>query len=455
MAFRISSPFSWLRDALGSAAPLVFITLALLVAAYHWLEPNPPRTVRLATGPEQSAYDQFGARYAQVLARDGIRVQLVPTEGSADNLQRLRRSEVDLAFVQGGFARNADTAEADAHLLSLGNLFVEPVWLFYRNTARAQANKAPSQLKHLQGLRLNIGTPGSGVPELWTQLLALNQLDASAFATTELAPTPATVAFINEELDALLFASAPEAPLVQMLLQTPGVELLGFEQSEAYARRLPFLSPALLPQGVVNLATNLPAQDVRLVATTTSLVSREATHPALQQLFAQAARELHSEAGWFSRAREFPNASQADFELSPEAERTLRNGPPFLQRYLPFWLANLIERMWLVGGLIIALVLPLSRIVPPLYTLRMRSKVFRWYAELRDIETRAQQGESVAKLLADLQSLTETVNAIEVPLSFADELYALRHNIAAVSRHVQGDTGTVTAGAATPNATAR
>ena len=455
MAFRISSPFSWLRDALGSAAPLVFITLALLVAAYHWLEPNPPRAVRLATGPEQSAYDQFGARYAQVLARDGIRVQLVPTEGSADNLQRLRRGEVDLAFVQGGFARNADTAEADAHLLSLGNLFVEPVWLFYRDTARAQANKAPSQLKHLQGLRLNIGTPGSGVPELWTQLLALNQLDASAFATTELAPTPATVAFINGELDALLFASAPEAPLVQMLLQTPGVELLGFEQSEAYARRLPFLSPALLPQGVVNLATNLPAQDVRLVATTTSLVSREATHPALQQLFAQAARELHSEASWFSRAREFPNASQADFELSPEAERTLRNGPPFLQRYLPFWLANLIERMWLVGGLIIALVLPLSRIVPPLYTLRMRSKVFRWYAELRDIETRAQQGEPVETLVRDLRSLTETVNAIEVPLSFADELYALRHNIAAVSRHVQGDTGTVTAGAATPSATAR
>jgi TRAP transporter TAXI family solute receptor len=455
MAFRISSPFSWLRDALGSAAPLLLITLALLVAAYQWLEPNPPRTVRLATGPEQSAYDRFGGRYAQALARDGIRVQLVPTEGSADNLLRLRRGEVDVAFVQGGFVRSADTAEADTQLLSLGNLFVEPVWLFHRSTP-ASANAQPiSQLKHLAGARLNIGTPGSGVPELWAQLLTLNQLEPSAFVTTELAPTPATVAFINGEVDALLFVSAPEAPLVQMLLQTPGVRLLSFEQSEAYARRLPFLSPALLPQGVVNLASNLPEHDVRLIATTTSLVARDATHPALQQLFAQAARELHGEAGWFSRAREFPNATHADFDVSVEAERTLRNGPPFLQRYLPFWLANLIERMWLAGGLIIALVLPLSRIVPPLYTLRMRSKVFRWYAELRDIESRAQQGEPVETLVRDLRSLTETVNAIEVPLSFADELYALRHNIAAVSRHVQGDTGTVTAGAATPNATAR
>jgi TRAP-type uncharacterized transport system substrate-binding protein len=455
MGVRLSSPLAWLRDALGSALTIALITLALLALAYQWLEPTPPTTVRLATGPEQSAYDRFGARYAQALARYGIRVQLVPTEGSADNLQRLRRGEVDVAFVQGGFVRSTDTAEADAQLLSLGNLFVEPVWLFHRDTP-ATANAQPaSQLKHLAGARLNIGTAGSGVPELWAQLLTLNQLESNAFATTELAPTPATVAFINGEVDAVLFASAPEAPLVQMLLQTPGVRLLSFEQSEAYARRLPFLSPALLPQGVVNLASNLPEHDVRLIATTTSLVARDATHPALQQLFAQAARELHGEAGWFSRAREFPNAAHADFELSVEAERTLRSGPPFLQRYLPFWLANLIERMWLAGGLILALVLPLSRIVPPLYTLRMRSKVFRWYAELRDIEARAARGDSVDALLRELQSLTDTVHAIEVPLSYADELYALRHNIAAVAHTLRTSAGDGLTPRQTPNATAR
>lgn len=455
MAFRISSPFGWLRDALGSTAPLVVITVGLLAAAYHWLEPNPPRTVRLATGPEQSAYDQFGARYAHALAAYGIRVQLVPTEGSADNLQRLRRGEVDVAFVQGGFARHPDTAEADAKLLSLGNLFVEPVWLFYRSLALPASAPAPTQLKHMTGLRLNVGTSGSGVPELFGQLLALNQLDPSAFVTTEMAPTPATVAFINSEVDALLFASAPQAPLVQMLLQTPGVHLLGFEQSEAYARRLPFLSPVLMPQGVVNLANNLPAHNVPLIATTTSLVSRDSTHPALQQLFAQAARELHSEASWFSRSREFPNAAHADFELSAEAERTLRSGPPFLQRYLPFWLANVIERMWLAGGLILALVLPLSRIVPPLYTLRMRSKVFRWYAELRDIEARAQRGEPADVLQRELQTLVDTVNAIEVPLSYADELYALRHNIAAVAQALRTAERDGLTPRPLPNATAR
>lgn len=455
MGVRLSSPLTWLRDALGSALAIALITLALLALAYHWLDPAPPTTVRLATGPEQSAYDQFGARYAKVLARYGIQVQLVPTEGSADNLQRLRRGDVDVAFVQGGFARHTETAEADAQLLSLGNLFVEPVWLFHRDMPATAGTPAVTQLKHLAGARLNIGTPGSGVPELWAQLLSLNQLEPSAFVTTELAPTPATVAFINGEVDALLFASAPEAPLVQMLLQTPGVRLLSFEQSEAYARRLPFLTPALLPQGVVNLASNLPEHDVRLIATTTSLVARDTTHPALQQLFTQAARELHGEASWFGRAREFPNAAHADFEMSAEAERTLRSGPPFLQRYLPFWLANLIERMWLAGGLILALVLPLSRIVPPLYTLRMRSKVFRWYAELRNIEARAQRGESVDALQRELQTLADTVNAIEVPLSYADELYALRHNIAAVAQALRAVENDGLTPRLQPNATVR
>ena len=141
--------------------------------------------------------------------------------------------------------------------------------------------------------------------------------------------------------------------------------------------------------------------------------------------------------------------------MSAEAERTLRSGPPFLQRYLPFWLANLIERMWLAGGLILALVLPLSRIVPPLYTLRMRSKVFRWYAELRNIEARAQRGESVDALQRELQTLADTVNAIEVPLSYADELYALRHNIAAVAQALRAVENDGLTPRLQPNATVR
>ncbi|HSV34078.1 MAG TPA: C4-dicarboxylate ABC transporter substrate-binding protein, partial [Ramlibacter sp.] len=213
---------------------------------------------------------------------------------------------------------------------------------------------------------------------------------------------------------------------------------MDFAQSEAYSRRFPFLTPVVLPRGVVDLARDLPPADLRLVATTTSLLTREQTHPALLQLFTQAARELHSPAGWFNRAGAFPTTEHSEYPVSREAERAIKGGPPFLQRYLSFWVANLVERMWLVLGIIIAILLPLSRVVPPLYEFRIRSRVFRWYGQLRAIENEMHaHGTDRTQLAQQLDAMDDKVGRISVPLSYADELYALRNNIALVRRKVE------------------
>jgi hypothetical protein len=284
-----------------------------------------------------------------------------------------------------------------------------------------------------------VGTAGSGVPRLMDKLFEANNIDRARIVMSQLEQTPATVAFLGGELDAIVFASAPESLMVQMLLQTPGVKLMDFAQSEAYSRRFPFLTPVVLPRGVVDLARDLPPADLRLVATTTALLTREQTHPALLQLFSQAARDLHSPAGWFNRAGAFPNLEHSEYAVSREAERAIKGGQPFLQRYLSFWLANLVERMWLALGIIIAILLPLSRIVPPLYEFRIRSRVFRWYGQLRDIEHHMQdEGTDAAQLAGELDALERKVSRITVPLSYADELYALRNNINLVRRKLEG-----------------
>ncbi|OGB31773.1 MAG: C4-dicarboxylate ABC transporter substrate-binding protein, partial [Burkholderiales bacterium RIFCSPLOWO2_02_FULL_66_35] len=415
--------------------PFALLTLALLALTYWWLDPNPPKRVVLATGPAQSAYDEFGKRYATALARYGITVELLPSEGSSANLELLRAGKADIGFVQGG---SADIGYDDEEsIVSLGSLFVEPLWLFYREDAAQRLKKSPTiaNLSELQGGRVNVGTPGSGVPRLFNTLLDVNRIDHGAMRLSELEQTPATVAFLDGELDALVFASAPESLMVQMLLQSPGVRLLDFAQSEAYSRRFAYLTPVVMPQGVVDLSANVPAQDVRLVASTTSLLAGAKTHPAILQLFAQTATDLHGGGGWFSRAREYPSLEHSEVPLSPEAVRAIRNGPPFLQRYLPFWLANLVERMWLAMGLILALALPLSRIVPPLYAFRIRSRVFRWYGQLRTIEQRSQDNDGplpLPELLEQLDALENKVEQVVVPLSYTDELYALRNNIALV-----------------------
>jgi len=427
-AFR--NTFLTLRDLIVSAGPLAFLAVGLLVLAYWWLNPNPPKTVTLATGPAQSAYEEFGKRYQKALAADGIEVTLLPSEGSSHNLQLLREGKADVAFVQGGTAELLP--DDPDELVSLGNLFVEPVWLFYRTETAQRMYNTPrlDGLRQLRGLHVNVGSQESGVPTLMERLLEANKVERGAVKLSRLDQTPATVDFLAGKLDALVFASAPESLMVQMLLQTPGVQLLDFAQHEAYARRFPFLTPVTLPRGVVDLASNVPVRDVRLVASTTSLLAREGTHPALLTLFAQNAQKLHGGAGWFNRAREFPNARNSELPIAKEADRAMNEAVPMLQRYLPFWIANLIERMWLVLGILLAIMLPLSRIVPPLYQFRVRSRVFRWYGRLREIESDMETGRAnTAELLKALAALEAQAEKVSVPLSYADELYALRNHI--------------------------
>jgi TRAP-type uncharacterized transport system substrate-binding protein len=426
------------REFASTAAPFVALALLLLVAAYVVLDPSPPRSVVLATGIDQGAYAEFGKRYAAQLRQHGITVTLRPTQGAAENLELLRSGQVDLAFVQGGADKDHGPDEnPDAGLRSLGSMFFEPVWLFYREDSARRLLKAPrlDSLSQLQGWRVNIGPPGSGVPNLLRRLLEANRIDPAALTLQQQPQTPAVVDLLEGRLDALVFASAPESLMVQMLLQTPGIGLFDFAQAEAYGRRFPFLTPVTLPRGVVDLAADMPPQDVHLVAPTATLVAREQLHPALVQLFVQAAQKVHGGAGWFQRKGDFPNAKDNERALHPEAERVYAHGEPFLQRYLPFWLANLVDRMWVVLLSIVGLLIPLSRVVPPLVEFRIRSRVFRWYGQLRAIE--AEEGRTPAEELNQrLDEIEARVSRITVPLSYADELYALRSHIQLVRRRL-------------------
>ncbi|QTD46544.1 TAXI family TRAP transporter solute-binding subunit [Ottowia testudinis] len=434
-----------IRDMLASAGPVALLAVGVLVAAYWWLDPQPPKTVTLATGPDGSAYAEFGQRYAQALARNHIQVERHTTEGSLANLQALRAGQAHVAFVRGGSADAA--ADGEAGITSLGALFYEPLWVFYRPVALAgQARAAPksaasapavSTLGQLKGLRVNIDQPGSGVPEIVQRLLQANGIDATALVTSQLPPPAAAEALLGGYLDAMVLVTAPESPVVERLLRAPGVALMDVAQADAYARRFPFLQPVTLPRGVVDLAADIPPRDISLLATTTSLLTREQTHPALRQLFAQAAQGLHSGAGWFNRARDFPNTRTSELPVSPEGDRAINGTPPFWQRYLPFWASNLLERMWLVIGGLIVLLLPLSRVVPPLYTFRVRRRVFRWYARLRGIEAKVDEGLGERnELLNELDELDRVANGITVPLAHAEELFALRNNIDTVRRRL-------------------
>jgi TRAP-type uncharacterized transport system substrate-binding protein len=409
--------------------------LALMVwAAWRWIEPMPAsRRLVVATGPAQSAYEAFSRRYQPLLEAQGVQVELKPTRGAQDNLALLGDPEsgVQVAFVQSGIPA---VTERDQSLVSLGTVALEPLWIFYRRASvpalHLPRRAAPTRLAQLAPWRVDIGAEGGGSAPLMRQLAADQGLPPSSLVQHQSEAVLRVLALVQGQVDALALVSAADAPFVRYLLATPEVGLFDFAHAQAAARRLGHLRPLVMARGVIDPAADRPSRDLRMVAATASLVVRSDLHPALMQLLLQTAQSVHGEAGWFHQDREFPRAETGTWALAVTAERHYREGPPWLQRHLPFWLATFVDRMWIVLLPLLAALVPLSRLVPPVVTLRLRSRIYRWYADLRQLE------DAVEHPQADLQALVERLDQLDhqtgriaVPLSFTGELYDLRAHI--------------------------
>jgi TRAP-type uncharacterized transport system substrate-binding protein len=406
---------------------VVGLLLALSAAGSWWLVrawPGPPRTVRLATGPPGSAHAEYGERYRDILARSGVTVVLEPTAGALSNLARLQDpgSGVGAGFVQVG----TTTPDRSPDLVSLGTLFHEPLWLFHRGPA------ASLGFGDLRGKRIAIGGEGSATRALALRVFALGGIDASAAELLAFSPEEAADRLVRAELDAAVFLTSWSAPVVQRLLQAEGITLASFPRTDAVVARIPVLDKRVLPAGTADLARDIPPADVALVASKASLAVRRDLHPALKYLLLSAASEIHAAPGIFHRAGEFPALEAVDLPLADEAEMFHRRGPPFLQRYLPFRLAMLTERVALVLVPVLGLLLPLMQVLPAARTWYVQRRLALFYGELKllDLELQDPGARGAAPVLVrQLDELEARVSRQRVPEEFSPLLYGLRHHI--------------------------
>jgi TRAP-type uncharacterized transport system substrate-binding protein len=412
----------------GAGALLVAVAFAV---ALHFVEPAPPKHLVVSTGALDGGYHAFAQQYRELLAGDGVTLELRPSAGSLENVGRMMEpgSDVDVGFLQGGtsFAANAPG------LVSLGSLYYEPLWVFYRG---GPIDDFPG----LRGKRIAIGPDYSGVRALALQLLAVNDAVLPPTQLLDTGGEAAAQALIEGRIDAAMFVAPMELPAVEQLLVAPGVRLLSVERAEAYTRRFPYLYRVDLPQGAADFARDLPRRGVVLLAPTANLLVRSELHPALAYLLMRAAGRLHGEAGMFHRRGEFPSAKDADFPLSPEAQRYFRSGAPFLQRYLPFWAANLIDRLWVMILPVLAVLVPLARILPAVYGWRMRARIYRWYGRLKEIELQLEDKQTAEELLdmaERLDNIEQAVNRIPTPLAYSANLYSFRQHIDLVRRRIE------------------
>lgn len=413
-------------------ALLIAVLAALLWLAVRYISPAPPRALVMSTGATDGAYHRFGLRYQEILRANGIRLELLPSSGGMENIKRLNDGSVSVGFVQGGTGLLATDPEAlpeSTALRSLATVAFEPVWIF---THTLDLSKG---LGALAGKRIAVGLPGSGNLHVARQLLGVYGVQANANGTVFVTEggTAAAKMLRERQVDALIMIAAPQAQAVQQMLSEGELRLASLEQVEGLAQRYPYFQPITLKRGAVDPARDLPAADVHLLATTANLVVREDLHPALDYLLLEAAKQVHSQPSLINRPGEFPNPRDTDYPLSDQAERYFKHGQPFLQNYLPFWMAIYAQRLllWLLP--LAAILVPLMRVLPGLVNWRRQSRLYRRYGELKylelDLASRQLNDQELRRAHEQLDRIEDDIVKTKFAIEISDRVYTLRQHV--------------------------
>jgi hypothetical protein len=212
---------------------------------------------------------------------------------------------------------------------------------------------------------------------------------------------------LSGEVDAVMLPPIDlYAPSIQALLRDPAVHLMNVAQAEALTRLFPSLNRLVLPQ------------------------LRKELHPELIYLLAQTLKEVHSGAGIFQRAGEFPTINDPEFPVAEEALDYYKNGPSFLQRYLPFWMINYAKRVAAIVVTTIAIVIPLFTLTPKLYAWLLNLRLARLYRRLRLVNARLKSelnAGQVAALQTDLENIDRAANLL--PMRHSGLFFALLMHI--------------------------
>jgi hypothetical protein len=423
-----------------SLGAILFVILVVLAAVFWFFHSAPPDTLTITSGPEGSAFRTNAEKYREILLRSRVKLKILPSEGALQNLERLSDPafHVDIGFVQGGVAKGVNID----NLVSLGSISFEPLLVFYRAATPLDV------LSQLAGKRIAIGQAGSGTRALSMTLLEANGITPGGATTFEdMDAEDAAKALVEGKVDAaFLMGDVASGKLMRTLFFTPGIRIFDFLQSDAYTRRIIYLHKLDLPMGSVDFGKNMPPHDIQLIGPTVELIARKDLHPALSDLLLEAATEIHGKPGLLKRRGEFPAQWEHEFPISVDARRFYKSGRGFLYRFLPFWVASLLNRIVVAFVPAIVVLIPVLRMVPGLIRWRTGLRISRWYRALllleQDVRT-PRTPDKGEESLRRLDRIEEEVNGMKVPASFGNQFYVLREHIRFVrSRLESSPTGT-------------
>jgi len=408
---------------------VVVLLVGLIWLIFAVFSPMPPRSVSMAVDPEGSFSAETAKRYRELLARDGIKLNLVPSKGAVESVGLLRdsKSDVSIAIVPGGITNEQKSPE----LISLGTLFYEPLWGFSQG-------RVIRGHQDLGGLRISIGPEGSASHALSEEFLARVGIIDQRTATLLSLPARESATQLEQgQIDAVALLDAWETPIVHELLTAKDVNLDSIPRADAFVALYPFLNKLILPAGVGDMKENRPPNDVVLLATKASLVVRRDLHPAIQYRLLEAASQVHSGSGLFHAAGQFPAAETIDLPLGTHARQFYKTGPPFLQRHLPFWLAVLVQQLLVLLIPLVGILYPLLRFSPAIYSWLQTRRIYGLYSELMALEDEMSSSASTKSYIERIDQLDYRASHLSLPMSFQPLVYALRLHIDVVRQRLE------------------
>ena len=412
----------------------------------------------MATGSSQ--YYELAESYRRELERNGIKLEVQRlTEGFTTLKTMLDpNSGLNAGFIKGGLVGSLQgrlaTEKAKGRyaefnrLLSVGRLFYEPIWVYSRGDLHV------ASLRDLQGMKIFTGTKESGARRIVNQLLKANGIDKkNATLIDQDLPADAAPLF-DGRADVAITIAPPDSDKMQELVRVPGIRLMDFSaEAEAYDNRFPALTKVVLRKGSVEFNPLIPSDDITLLATTAALVIRSDMHPALISLLTHAVVsnpksgfDKQGDPVLFYRAGDFPSASDPEFIVPADTRAIYKTGElPFLLRFLaplnarlgiPFsytaFINSYAAQVLLILIPLLAVIVPLAKAIPALYTWNVRRKLIYWYRQLkileRNLDSRGAKYDAAAHQ-TELERIDGAVRRIRVPNFFSNELYDLRMHI--------------------------
>ena len=403
---------------------LPVLSIILLGLLIWFLVPTPPNKIVMTTGADNGLYYRFGQELAKELAKEKITLEVLPSAGSLENIERLNQtdSKFHVGILQGGVGQVSE----NTNISGLASVFDEQVWIFYRKSAF----KEPlTKITQLENKSLSIGLPGSGTRDLGLKLLELNQMDIKstkpAIQLKELTAAQSLKALQANELDAVMLVSGPQAPIVLEYLRSSNLGVMSFEQADAYTVRMPFLKKVTVPRGVINLAEDLPKKDISILAAPAALVVSDDIHPALITPLMRATKASITHLGLLQKEDDYPSSQGFAWPHNEDAEYYLKNGASFLHRHLPFWSVVWVDRAIRIILPLLAILIPLFNYLPKIISMGVDAKTSAVYKKLRALEL-AVAANPKKPWQEEWQALHSQAMAMKVPKKYAVKVYELR-----------------------------